>query len=293
MNRNDWLMIVTLSFLWGGSFLFVEIGLEALTVLQVVWLRVSLAAVALAALLPTMGVAFPPLSVWPALLGMSVLNNILPFTLIATAQGEITGSLASILNATTPLFTLVIAHLATADERITKAKASGLVLGFVGVVVMVAGAATGGGVWATSCSLLAALSYGCAGVYGRRFRKLALPPLATAFGQVAGSSALLLPALLLCDPLSETGWPGARVGGAIFALAIFSTALAYLLFFRILASAGATNLSIVTFLIPISATAMGALVLGEKLLPQHIAGFLLICTGLIVIDGRWKKWRKN
>ncbi|WP_435258184.1 DMT family transporter [Thioclava sp. FR2] len=293
MTRNDWLMILTLSILWGGSFLFVEIGLEALSVLQVVWLRVSLAALTLAALLPVLGVAFPPLKVWPAVLGMSVLNNILPFTLIATAQGEITGSLASILNATTPLFTLVIAHLVTDDEKITKAKALGLILGFIGVVVMVAGSTTGGGVWAISCSLLAALSYGCAGVYGRRFKNMALPPLATAFGQVAGSSVLLLPALVLFAPLSEVDWPELRVGSAIFALAVFSTAWAYLLFFRILASAGATNLSIVTFLIPISATTMGALVLGERLLPQHIAGFLLICTGLIVIDGRWRKWRKN
>lgn len=293
MTRKDWLLIMTLSILWGGSFLFVEIGLEALGVLQVVWVRVSLAAIVLAVLLPAMGLDFPSPKVWPALLGMSMLNNILPFTLIALAQGKITGSLASILNATTPLFTLIIAHFATQDEKITRAKALGLILGFLGVVVMLAGSGTRGNTLATLCSLVAALSYGCAGVYGRRFKKMGLPPLTTAFGQVAGSAILLLPAMLLFAPLWEVSWPGPRVVSAMIALAVLSTALAYLLFFRLLSSTGATNLSIVTFLIPVSATAMGAIALGERLLPQHVAGFLLVCAGLVVIDGRWASWRKN
>lgn len=294
MTRRDWLMMLTLSVLWGGSFLFVEIGLEAFSPLQFVWMRVGLAAVVLGLALPVMGFAFPLLRQWPALLGMSVLNNILPFTLIAIAQGEITGSLASILNATTPLFTLIIAHVVTTDERITRAKAVGLGLGFLGVVVMLSvGLGTIDNLTAMLCSLAAALSYGLAAVYGRRFRRMGLSPMATAFGQVAGSAVLLTPIVAAWAPIWDMPVPSARVAGAVLALAVLSTAAAYLLFFRILQSAGATNLSIVTFLIPVSATAMGAGVLGERLLPEHVAGFGLICVGLAIIDGRVIRWLRH
>lgn len=292
MTRIDWLRLVTLSILWGGSFLFVEIGLQSFVPVQLVWLRVGLAALTLLLVLPALGVAYPRLGDWPALLVMSVLNNIVPFTLIATAQEEISGSLASILNATTPLFTLLIAHVATRDDRITGEKAVGLILGFVGVVVMVAGADYGGGLAAKASSLAAAFSYGLAAVYGRRFQKMGLSPLATAFGQVSGSFLLLTPVIVFLYPFWPTQPPEPRVLGAVIALAVFSTALAYLLFFKILASAGATNLSVVTFLIPVSATALGAVVLGERLEPQHIAGFLLICVGLLVIDGKARAWQR-
>ncbi|MEF3046252.1 DMT family transporter [Pseudotabrizicola sp. L79] len=293
MQRQDWIMIATLSVLWGGSFLFVEIGLEALTPLPLVWWRVALAALVLAFALPVMGIAFPGRGSWAALLGMAVLNNILPFSLIAVAQGELTGALASVLNATTPLFTLLLAHLLTQDEQITPAKALGLGLGFGGVVVMLAGGEMGGALVAKLCSLMAAISYACAGIFGRRFRRMGLAPLATAFGQVTASALVLTPLVVLAAPPWDMGWPGARVAGAILALAVLSTALAYGLFFRILERVGATNLSIVTFLIPVSATLLGAVVLGERLLPQHLVGFALICAGLVAIDGRVQKWRQR
>lgn len=293
MNRSDWIMLLTLSILWGGSFLFVEIGLQAFAPVQLVWLRVGLATLTLLPVLAVTGVAFPGWRHWPALIGMSVLNNVVPFSLIAMAQEEISGSLAAILNATTPLFTLVVAHLATQDERITPARAVGLTLGFAGVVVMLAGMGHGGGRVAILASLAAALSYALAAVYGRRFRRMGLSPLATAFGQVTGSTLLLTPVIIFFDPIWSVPRPGLPVLSAVAALAVFSTALAYLLFFRVLASAGATNLSIVTFLIPVSATAMGAAVLGERLEPQHVAGFLMICAGLLIINGRVQTWRSR
>lgn len=290
MTRSDWIRLLVLSILWGGSFFFVEVALTGLPVLTIVWVRVALAAVILAGLLWATGVPFPARGLWPALLVMGFLNNAVPFTLFVFAQGQITGALASVLNATTPLFTVLVAHLATADERITGTKAAGLGLGFSGVVVMLAAEGLGGEVVAMLACLMAALSYGVASVWGRRFRARGVAPLATAFGQVASSSLLLLPVWLWVDAPWTMGWPGLRPVAAMVGLAGVSTVLAYVLYFRLLASAGATNLSLVTFLIPVSATAMGWAVLGERLLLQDVAGFALILAGLMAIDGRMGRW---
>jgi drug/metabolite transporter (DMT)-like permease len=294
MTRQDWMLLLTLSVLWGGSFFFVEVALEGLPVLTIVWLRVALASAMLAVWMRATGVAFPVRAVWPALMVMGFLNNAVPFTLFVLAQGEISGALASILNATTPLFTVLVAHFATADEKITPVKAAGLGFGFLGVVVMLAGAELSGAVAAKLFCLVAALSYACAGVWGRRFRALGVAPLATAFGQVTAAAVLLLPVWLWLEAPWSLGWPGLRVAGAVVGIAALSTALAYLIYFRLLASAGATNLLLVTFLIPVSATALGAALLGERLLPQHIAGFGLIVLGLVAIDGRVvRKWKES
>jgi drug/metabolite transporter (DMT)-like permease len=294
MTGREWILMLTLSILWGGSFFFVEVALTGLPPLTIVWLRVALAAVILGGVLRFSGMAGPGRQVWPALLVMGFLNNAVPFTLFVLAQGEITGALASILNATTPLFTVIVAHLATADERLTGAKAAGLGLGFAGVVVMMAGADLSGAGAAKLACLMAALSYACAGVWGRRFRRLGVSPLATAFGQVSASAVLLLPVWLWLEAPWTLAWPGLRVAGAVVGIAGLSTVLAYLIFFRLLASAGATNLSLMTFLIPVSATALGWLLLDERLLPQHLAGFGLIALGLVAIDGRfWAKVRKG
>lgn len=286
MTRNDWLMLTILSLLWGGSFLFIEIALMGLPVLSIVWARVALAALILGLVLRLTGAGFPQRSVWPALVVMGCFNNVVPFTLFVFAQGAITGALASVVNATTPLFTVLVAHLATRDERITGAKAAGLGLGFAGVVVMLAGRGLGGEGVAILACLVAALSYGLAGVWGRRFRARGVAPLATAFGQVTASTLLLLPVWLWVDAPWALDWPGLRPVLAVVGMAALSTALAYLLYFRLLASAGATNLSLVTFIIPVSASLLGWLVLGERLSPQHMAGFGLIVAGLLAIDGR-------
>jgi drug/metabolite transporter (DMT)-like permease len=293
MTGRDWTLLVTLSILWGGSFFFVEVALTGLPALTIVWLRVALAALILGAVIRATGVALPRRGVWPALLVMGFLNNAVPFTLFVLAQGEITGALASILNATTPLFGVLVAHLATLDERITAPKALGAGLGFAGVVVMLGGVEISGAVAAKLACLAAALSYACAGVWGRRFRALGVAPLATAFGQVGAATVLLLPVWLWVDAPWSLEVPGREAAGAVVGIAALSTALAYLLYFRLLASAGATNLLLVTFLIPVSATALGWILLGERLLPQHLAGFALIAAGLVVIDGRLaKKVRK-
>lgn len=287
MSAKNWVQLLILSLLWGGSFFFVEVALEGLPVLTIVWCRVALAALFLALALVATGTEFPRgVAVWRALLVMGLLNNAVPFTLFASAQGQISGSLAAILNATTPLFTVIVAHLATADERAGRAKLAGLALGFGGVFVMMSGQASEVAWFGAILCLLAAMSYGLAGVWGRRFRRLGVAPLATAFGQVTASSVLLAPVWLTVDRPWLTELPSLRVALAVVGMAALSTALAYLIFFRLLAAAGATNLSLVTFLIPVSATILGVAFLGESLLPQHLAGFGLISLGLIAIDGR-------
>lgn len=289
MARQDWLMISALSLLWGGSFLFVEIALDGLPTLMIVWLRVMIAAFVLGGVLWFTGASLPPRRAVPMLFVMALLNNIIPFTLITVAQGQITGALASILNATTPLFAVVVAHVATADERITPLKAAGLGLGFLGVVVMMAGRGMGSSTLAQLCSLAGAFSYGCAAVYGRRFRAIGLPFLTTAFGQVSASALMLLPFMVFIDQPWRLAPPEPQVIAAILGLGILSTALAYAIYFRTLSRVGATNTSIVTFLVPISATVLGIVILHERLELQHIAGFALICLGLAAIDGRLAK----
>lgn len=287
MNGKNWAQLLLLSLLWGGSFFFVEVALEGLRALTIVLCRVALASLLLALACVLSGTPLPRgAPVWRALLAMGFVNNAVPFTLFALAQGQISGSFAAILNATTPLFTVVVAHFATSDERVGHAKVAGLALGFCGVLVMMAGGSGAGAWFGPMLCLLAALSYGMAGVWGRRFRRMGVAPLATAFGQVTASSVLLAPVWMVVDRPWATDVPAIHVVLAVVGIASLSTAFAYLLYFQLLASAGATKLSLVTFLIPVSATLFGAVFLGERLLPQHIAGFGLISLGLIAIDGR-------
>jgi drug/metabolite transporter (DMT)-like permease len=290
MGRRDWARVAALSVLWGGSFLFVGVAVREMPPLVLVTARVLLAALALHVVLRLTRTPFPMTrAAWAAFAGMGLLNNAIPFTLIAWGQAHIASGLASILNATTPLFTVIVAHLLTGDEKMRGRRLAGVAIGFAGVAVMVGGTALrqlGTDVAAQLAVLAAALSYAFAGVFGRRFRSLGIPPLATAAGQVTASSLMLLPVTLLVAPPWALPMPGATALAAVAALALLSTALAYILFFRVLASAGATNAAIVTFLIPVSAIVLGALVLGERLEPKHVAGMALIGLGLAVLDGR-------
>lgn len=290
MSARNWMTLAILSILWGGSFVFVELALTGLPVITIVWARVALAASLLALWLMLSRTGFPSRQHWPALAVMGLLNNAVPFTLLVMAQGQITGGLASILNATTPLWTVLVAHLFTSAEKITGTKAMGLTLGFSGVVVI----AGGGGpakLWAIAACLGAALSYGLSGVWGRRFKGLGLQPLRVAFGMLASAATLLLPLWVVLERPWVNPMPAPLPLPAVVGLAVLSTALAYILYFRLLASAGAVMLSLVTFLIPASAVALGALVLAEPILPRQIGGLALILAGLLAMDGRFAKWR--
>ena len=276
--------------LWGGSFFFTGIAVKELPPLTIVVLRVGLAAAMLYLALRLLGVSLPrDRHAWIAFFGMGLLNNAIPFCLIVWGQTHIASGLAAILNATTPLFTVVVAHVLTDDERMTGNRLAGVLIGIVGVVVTIGPAALqglGGDVPAQLAVLAAALSYAFAGLFGRRVARLGVAPITAATGQVIASTAMLLPLALLIDHPWALAMPSAATWAAILGTAALSTALGYILYFRILATAGATNLLLVTFLIPVSAILLGALVLGERLSPQHFLGMALIGTGPAAIDGR-------
>lgn len=287
MTAKAWFLLILLSLLWGGSFFFIELTLKDLQPLTVVLGRVILAAVALITFAYFQGHQMPTSpQVWREFLVMGALNNLIPFSLISWGQVYIDSSLAAILNATTPVFGVMLAHLLTADERLTVNRMVGVMCGFCGVAVLVGTEVLSGlqlrgiGQFAV---LLAAFFYACAGIYGRRFRQL--PAMVAAAGMVSGTAIMMTPLALAL----ERPWTASLdlfSLSALLALGLFSTAIAYWLYFHILAIAGATNLLLVTFLIPLSALLLGVLVLGERLEWNAFAGMGLIFVGLAAIDGR-------
>jgi len=288
MAAQDWALLIVLSLLWGGSFFFAKVAVGAVPPLTVALCRVVLAALTLHAVRIVLRIPAPrDVGFWRDALIMGLLNNAIPFSLIFWGQREIGAGLASILNATTPLFTVIVAHFFTADERAGPLKIAGVLAGMAGVAVMIGSdvaAGFGHHLWAELAVLGAALSYGFAGVFGRRFRDR--PPLVVASGQLTGSSVLLLLPVLLLDQPWALAAPGWQPIAAIIALALLSTALAYVIFFRILKRAGSTNLSLVTLLIPPSALLLGVLFLGEKIEAHQLGGMALIAFGLLLLDGR-------
>lgn len=290
MGLAEWGLLLVLSLLWGGSFLFNGILVKTLPPLTIVTGRVLIAAVALNLIVRATGHAMPrDGKSWAAFFVMGLINNMIPFCLIVWGQTHIASGLASILNATTPLFGVVVAHLLTADEKMTGNRLLGVLVGFAGVAYMIGFDALrdlGTNVLAQLAVLGAALSYSFAGIYGRRFRRMGMAPLLPAAGQVTASSVLMLPIALVVDQPWTFAAPSAEAWMALLGLALLSTAVAYVLFFRILATAGATNLMLVTFLIPVSAILLGAAILGEQLQAKHLIGMAMIAIGLAAIDGR-------
>jgi drug/metabolite transporter (DMT)-like permease len=288
MSGSDWLLLVILSILWGGSFFFAKVALAALPPFTVVLGRVGIAAITLNLLVRACGHRMPmDRGRWRAFFVMGALNNLIPFSLIVWGQTQIASGLAAILNATTPLSTAVLAHFLTEDERLTANRLAGVFLGFGGVAAMIGPQALAGldlHMLAELAVVGATVSYACAGIFGRRFR--GQPPLVTATGQVTATTVMLLPIALLVDRPWLLAAPGPAAWGSLAGLALLCTAFAYVIFFRILAAAGATNLLLVTFLIPVSALLLGTTVLSERIDATDFAGMALIGLGLAAIDGR-------
>ena len=291
MTGRLWLLLIVLSVLWGGSFFFAEVALKELEPLTIVFGRVSLAALALIGFVYLSGERMPGgLKAWGPFFIMGGLNNLIPFSLIVWGQTHIDSGLASVLNATTPLFTVALAHLLTADEKLSANKGLGIVCGIVGVAVLIGPDALdglGGQVWGKVAVLAGAVSYAFAGIYGRRLGHL--PTSVAAAGMLSGSSVMMLPLVMMVGTPMAAATAGASTLLSVAGLALLSTALAYMIYFHILARAGATNLLLATFLIPVSALALGILVLGERLSPAAALGMGLIFIGLAAVDGRLLK----
>jgi len=292
MRGTEWGRLLALTALWSGSFLFAKVALAEVGPLTVVLARVGIAAVALNALLIGQGRRLPASpTTWRAFVVMGALNNVLPQCLIAWGMLRIDSGVASILNATTPLFSVLLAHVA-GRERATGSAVTGVLIGLAGVATLVGpilGAPAGGGVIGEVAVLGAAMSYACAGLYGRRL--LALRPVEASAGMLTAATVVMLPIAAVV----ERPWtfvPGLRTTAALLALALISTAAGYVLYFVILASAGPTNLLLVTLLMPVGGIALGAGVLGERVTVEAVGGTALIAAGLAVVDGRaWRRIR--
>ena len=291
MTVREWGLLALLSLLWGGSFVFIGVAVKELPPLTLAALRVGIAALILWAIAPLTG-ARPPRSgnalAALALLGLG--NNALPFALIAWGQIHLPAGLASILNAATPLFGVLVAHVFTAEEKLSRLKIIGAVAGMAGVAWTIGPDALlgrgGTNALAEGAVLLAALSYAVTAVFARRVGPLGLKPIDVATGQTTAGAIYLVPIAFLFDRPWSLPVPSAPVVVSVFAIAALCTALAYVIYFRILSGAGATNVLLVTLVAPATSVILGALFLHERLLSRQFLGFALIALGLALIDGR-------
>jgi drug/metabolite transporter (DMT)-like permease len=290
MSALDWARLVLLSVLWGGSFFFSKVAVAALAPLTIVFVRFAIAALLVYAYVRVRAIAIPTdVRSWTSFVGMGLLNNLIPVALIVWGQTMIPSGLAAVIIATTPIFSILAIRFTSADEDLSLGKICGMALGLIGVCVLFELGATDAqnvSVAGIIACLGAAVSYGCANALGQRYRGLGIPPAAGAMGQMTATAVMALPLMLAMDAPWTLGVPDAKVWASMAGLAILSTALAYVIFFRILATSGGTFVSLVTLLIPVSAVLLGSGVLGERVSAVQIAGMVLIAVGLIAIDGR-------
>lgn len=295
MGLMEWAMLLLLSVLWGGSYFFVEIALLEWSPLLIVAVRVVIAAAVIWAIVLITGLPIPrSRSAWTAFLWMGLLNNLFPFLLIVWGQQEIDSGLAAILTAAAPIFTVIVAGVFLNDEPMTRPKVLGAILGLIGVAILIGPSSLAGlnaNLLAQLAILGAALSYAFAGVYARRFPRMNIDSTVAAAGQLLMSSLVMIPLALLFETPRQLIESSATVWMAVALMAALSTAIAYILYFRLIASAGATNAILVTLLIPVTAILLGAIFLDERLQWLHFLGMFAIGIGLSVIDGRL--WRRN
>ena len=290
MTAREWGILLFLALIWGGAFLFIGVAVRHVEPLTYVWLRLTIAAAAMWLFLRFKGERLGlPREVWGSILLLALLNNALPFTLFGWGQTHIASGLASILNATTPIWGVLVAHVFTQDERMSPRKIAGVLLGFGGVATMIGPSLlreVGTDALAQLACIAASLCYAVAAVWARRFRRMGLSPLSVTTGQLSAGALMMLPLAMLVDQPWTQPLPPLTAWGAIVALALLCTAFGYVLYFRLIDSAGATNALLVTLLVPPFAILFGSLLLNEVLAPQDFAGLALIALGLAAIDGR-------
>ena len=290
MTSRSWAMLMMLAFIWGGTFFLSEILLLEMSPFQIVFHRVGIAALVMYAFIKFRGKSLPrDLKTWGVLGVMGILNNALPFSAIVFGQQYITAGLASILNSTTAFFGVIITAMILSDERITLPKLTGVLLGMLGVVIIMGFDAlahlslTNIGQYLI---IVSSISYAFAGVWGRLFvRDLGVE--VTTTGMLITSAVWMF---TLC--VSVEGFPiealSLRSTAAVLTFAILCTSVAYLLYFAILAEAGASNLMLVTIIIPAFAIILDALFLDELVSSMDMVGFTIIAIGLLVTGGKIK-----
>ncbi|MEM9499754.1 MAG: DMT family transporter [Pseudomonadota bacterium] len=281
-------MLLSLAAVWGGSFFFGKVALSEVPPLTITLHRVIWAVPVLALVVRFRGLSIPRTPrIWCAYLVMGALNNAIPFSLIFWGQTQIDSGLASILNATTAMFAAVVAGVLLKDERLTPKKIAGAALGILGVAFVMGPSSLtefNPSNLAQLAILGATLSYAFAGVWGRTALS-GQPPLVNALGMLIGSTVLMIPIVLVMDGPPDFAL-SLDVWAALLGMAALSTALAYVLYFAILARAGAANLLLVTLLVPPFAIGLGATFLNERMEPNAWVGFAVIALGFAVTDGR-------
>ena len=287
MDGQDWGLLILLSVLWGGGYFFAGVAVKELPPLTVVFVRVFLAAVALLPLFWYFGHSLPKsLSGWLPFLGMGLFNNVLPFGFVFAGQTQITVGLSSIINAMTPLFTVVVMAIFQ-EERLTAHRIIGVLMGVVGVAVLRGfdGLIDGNQTLGIALCMAGAVSYGFAALWGRKFL-VGVPPIKSATCQLMCSALIMAVVASLIDQPWTLAAPSQGTVLSLVALAVFGTAVAYIVFFKILVRAGASNVMVVTLLIPVTALALGNIFLGEPIQAKEIVGAIIIGAGLLFIDGR-------
>jgi len=287
IDARDWLLLVVLSVLWGGSFFFNGVVLRELPPFTTVLLRVAIAAIILVPGLWIYGLSLPKgPSGWTPYFAVALFNNVLPFSLIVTGQTYIASGLAAILNATTPLFTIMV-MAAAREEKLSARRVAGVIVGLAGVVILHGrhlGFAGGQRLGILLC-LAGAFSYGISALIARR-HLADTPPLAAATFQLLASTLMMIVVAGVVERPWRLPMPGVSTWLAVLGLAALSTALAYIVFFQILRRSGATNVMLVTLLIPVTAILLGYFALNESISIREIAGALVIGSALLLIDGR-------
>lgn len=281
MSLNNWALLITLSFVWGGSFYFIEKALIYFTFEQVVFFRVFFAAlfILIVLFIKKIKIIFD-LKLWAMFLVMAILNNIIPFLGITYAQESITASLASLFNATTPIFTALLAHILTKDEKISTYKAIGILVGFIGMIILLLPKGFENFELASTFAIIAAISYAFAGVFGKKLKEY--NPILNVFGMLSTSSVIMY--FLFFSSINSVQVESFFEFKDLILLAVVSTSIAYIIYFRLLFSVGAVKLLLVTYLIPISASVLGIFLLDEEFTINMILGTAVIFVSLWLIN---------
>ncbi|MGM0600400.1 MAG: DMT family transporter [Candidatus Rifleibacteriota bacterium] len=288
MKLKDWFFLVLLSVIWGSAFMFTKVALRQLTPFMIVFGRLLLASIVLLVVCKIRKLKFPESRKTLFSMGfLGVINTVTPFLVIAWSQKFIDTATASILNATSPIFVMILAQFFTEDEKMTTNKAIGVLLGVAGIFVMVSPAInrsfdiTNFGPFGMLCGTF---FYAMAGIYAKRFKEY--PSMVVAAISLLGGVIFMLPAFIIVD-LPVISQLGLKTILAVSFLGLVCTSIAYLLYFSLISSSGATNALLVTLLIPVSAFVFGVTIMDEVVKPENIKGMILIGSGLLVIDGRF------
>lgn len=296
MKTRNFFLLLFLASLWGPSFLFIKVAVAEIPPITLVLARVGIAAVLLYLVLRLQGHNLPgPSRIWGHIAIVALFHNSLPFVLLSWGEQHIDSAIASIVNGTTPIFTILLAHMLTTDDRLTSTKVVGVTLGMLGMVLLVAPSLVGG-VEATTLGLLAVIavsaSYGLAMVYSRKHLR-GMEPLVAPTGQFLLATLYLLPLVLLIDRPLTLSAPSTQAIASLLALAVFGTALAFIVYYRLIESADASYVSMVTYLVPVFGVILGVLILGERLSWNAYVAFAMILIGVMIVNGLFQGWTKR